>query len=354
MHPLSSFGIAVRRATTLERLALVGKTALAATLAWGAGRLLLPEQIAEYAYYAPFGAVLAMTPTLSGSIKSGIQTAIGVAFGIAVAWVLIFAGAPIWVAVPATVGVCTLLAGLFTPGPARDYVPVAALFVIVAGGRDAEDYSAGYLVQLVLGLVIGVAINISIAPPLRIKAAFDGIELARRRVAETLRQWADDPEEDTESGLENISEALESASIAIEDARQSSRGNPRIRWNRYDAADVDSALRALRRAHRLTTDVADLLQEGRDRDERLRGVASDALRSVSDVWADSAEPDDALDAVIAVCEHPAEREEARDRDWASALEFVLRSLTRTAHYATTSERPAAGNSGSGKAAGRIG
>src|SRR5690554_5555365 len=168
-----------------DRLLLALKTAIAAGLAWPAAQL-LPGSVDEYSYYAPLGALISMMPTLMGSLKASLQTAIGLAIGIGLSWLVVLSPLPGWVSVPVVVGIGVILGGLRGLGAGRDYVPIAALFVLVVGGTHAEDYSVGYLVQMAVGMGIGVVVNLVIIPPLRVQDAAQQLETLRIQVADTL------------------------------------------------------------------------------------------------------------------------------------------------------------------------
>ncbi|MGG7507136.1 hypothetical protein [Plantibacter sp. YIM 135249] len=172
------------------RLLVAAKTALAATLAWNLGHL-LPGEVGDYSYYAPLGALVSMAPTLMTSVRTSLQTAAGLAVGIGIAWVLIAFGVPGWVSVAAAVGFGTVLSGLPGLGPGRDYVPIAALFVLIIGGSDANDFSVGYLLQMALGMVVGLGVNLLIVPPLYQRESAAGIIVLRRTIADDLDAMAE-------------------------------------------------------------------------------------------------------------------------------------------------------------------
>jgi len=66
------------------RLLMAAKGALAAALAyWIAPHV--PGVAAEYPYYAPLGAVLALWPTVKTSLKQGLQTILGLVIGVLLA-----------------------------------------------------------------------------------------------------------------------------------------------------------------------------------------------------------------------------------------------------------------------------
>src|SRR4051812_23536540 len=84
------------------RLMLALKTAIAATAAWFLGGF-IPGELGEFSYYAPLGALVSLTPTLMDSVRSSLQTLIGLGLGIGLAWALIVSPAPGWVSVALSV-----------------------------------------------------------------------------------------------------------------------------------------------------------------------------------------------------------------------------------------------------------
>lgn len=238
------------------RLLLALKTAIAVGLAWPIAQL-LPGSVDEYSYYAPLGALISMMPTLMGSLRASLQTVAGLAIGIALSWLVVLTQLHGTLTVPVVVGIGVLLGGLRGLGAGRDYVPIAALFVLVVGGAQAEDYSVGYLVQMAVGMAIGAIVNLVIVPPLRLTDSARQIESLRTQIAENLdsmaRTMTDSwPPEDQGwfEGAQDLDDAIRAAEPVIEDARESRRLNPRARWHTYDLQqDVDdlAAISALAR-----------------------------------------------------------------------------------------------------------
>lgn len=233
------------------RLLLALKTAIAAGLAWPVAQL-LPGAVDEYSYYAPLGALISMMPTLMGSLRTSLQTALGLAIGIGLSWLVILSPLPGGVSVPLTVGVGVLLGGLRGLGTGRDYVPIAALFVLVIGGAQIEDYSVGYLVQMAVGMAIGIIVNLVIVPPLRLGDSARRIESLRMQIADTLHGMAKAmgeawPPEDQDwfDGARSLDDAVRAAETVVEDARESKRLNPRARWHEYDLQEDYDDLAAI-------------------------------------------------------------------------------------------------------------
>ncbi|RWZ68205.1 hypothetical protein ELQ92_02945 [Labedella populi] len=278
----SAFVLAVRRAVRPARLLHAGKTAFAATIAWFLGGL-LPGETADYAYYAPLGALIAMAPTLMDSMRSSVQTVAGLALGVVVAWGLIAAAAPPWIAVPVALFVGTALAGLTVLGPGKDYVPIAALFVLIIGGANANDYSIGYIAQMGLGMVIGIAVNLLVFPPLRVDDSAMALSALRRTGGRTLEAMAESLSTGGDgSGWEHelltYESRLAEAATAVREARDSRRANPRARWMHYDVDEDLDDLAALRRC-RVHLEAMGAVLRGSEHDRPLAELADAATRA---------------------------------------------------------------------------
>ncbi len=282
---------AVRQTLRPARLLIAAKCALAATLAWLLGRL-IPGEIGEFAYYAPLGALIGVAPSLAASLRSSIETLIALALGIGVAWALIMSPAPPWVAVALAVGFGTILAGHGGLGAGREYVPIAAMFVLIVGGRNADGFSVGYLAQMGVGVVLGIAVNLLVVPPLRENAAAEAVSAQQRRLADVLRSMGealDGDEVDWEAPLADAQRRTDEVAEAVRDARDTRRANPRARFSRYDVdQDVDD-LRVLGRLARHLGGLGDVLRGGGDEPSLLTEASPEARARVAEVLRATAE-----------------------------------------------------------------
>lgn len=254
------------QAASAERLVLAGKTALAAGIAWAAAQL-MPGSLGEYPYYAPLGALVSMYPTVADSLRNGLQSLVGLALGIGVAlFVGSFADTAAW-SVALVVGVGIILGGLPKMGSGREWVPLAALFVLVAGANRRDDFSLAYLVQMGLGVAIGLAVNWVIFPPLRVAAvtpAFArlrhalGDQLEEMATAVTEEEWPPSHKEwSTREGL--LAETAAQVRTAVEEAEVSARANPRRKRHHRDLAADLADLQAIERATFRVQDITDVL-----------------------------------------------------------------------------------------------
>lgn len=280
------------------RLLLVAKTMLAVGLAWAIAPH-MPGVTDEYPYYAPLGALVSMYPTLMGSARSSLQTLLGLATGIGLATLIVITVGPTWWSIPLVVGLGVLVSGTGWFGVGREYVPMAALFVLIIGGQNADDYSLGYLTQMAVGVVVGLVVNLVIAPAPLTMAAAGRVADFREQLAAHLHdigsavseswppeheQWADDA-----ASLADTSSELRAA---LTEAEESRRGNPRAKGHRSRIQQSHEELAALDRIGHLIRDIADEIADtiwerpaGLALDPALPGPLSAACHAVAEVIA---------------------------------------------------------------------
>jgi uncharacterized membrane protein YgaE (UPF0421/DUF939 family) len=250
---------------------LAAKAAAAAALAWFVARH-VPGVAADYPYYAPLGAVVAMQSTVFSGFRSGVQTLVGIVIGIAVAGVTIWLGDPgIW-AVAVAVGVGVLIGGFRILGEGSSWAPTAAVFVLLVGGPNAEGYSVGYVVQVAIGVLIGLGVNFLVFPPLHFWDAERRIGEVNTIVADHLDGLAgavDDSAGPTDAPgakawdvqQERLDNALADVRTRVAAAEESRRLNPRglLRGTRDRLLTDAERFRALERAVWYTTDATELI-----------------------------------------------------------------------------------------------
>jgi uncharacterized membrane protein YccC len=326
------------------RLMLALKVAIAATAAWFIGRL-LPGELGDFSYYAPLGALVSLTPSLMDSVRSSVQTLVGLGVGIGLAWALIVSPAPGWVSVGLSVGLGTVLAGLPGLGQGRDYVPIAALFVIIIGGADANEFSLGYLVQMALGVAVGLLVNLLIVPPLFVRESAAGIAAARARMVDALRSMSTTAASETEPAADDppawdpsvtaLRHDIDAARRLVRDAAESRRVNPRTRWTKYDFRGDEGALTALERIAPAVVDLGDALRAALwgipvpvRLPDSVRSTLADALQAAADL-VDAAIDDERLPEALETSER--------------AL-VALRRAVRTAHAEAVNRASSAGES----------
>ncbi|MGO4383050.1 FUSC family protein [Specibacter sp. RAF43] len=218
-----------------QRLLLAAKAALAVGVAWFLAPH-VPGVAEDYPYYAPLGALVSMYPSFMGSVRAGTQTLAGLLLGIGLAAGVLAFGQPNIVSISLAVGVGVLLGGQQWLGAGRDYVPVAALFVLIVGGPRADSFSIGYAVQMSLGVVVGLVVNVTVFPPLTFDRAL--LRLSRLRnllagqlddIAAALQEHWPPAHEDWAARTTMLDGATREVRRAVHEAHESRKGNPRAR-----------------------------------------------------------------------------------------------------------------------------
>ena len=253
----------VSTALLWPRLQLALKAGLAAGIAFAIAPF-MPGSAAEYPYYAPLGALVAMYENVAGSVRQGVQTLAGLTIGVGLAFVLFIFGSPTPVTVGIVMGFGVILAGLPKIGAGRDWIPTAALLVLLVGGHNPDQFSFGYLLQMGVGVSVGILVNLLVFPPLHFRAAELSIAELRLALAQQLWDMAKALKESWPPQHEDWSKrsaALETSArsvrLAVEKADASRRANPR---RRLHPRDIELDYRNLRDLERLTFHVQDVTQ----------------------------------------------------------------------------------------------
>ncbi len=223
----------VKSTVTGQRVLLALKAALAVGIAWLLAPF-MPGAANEYPYYAPLGVLVSMYPTFMGSVRTGLQTLVGIVIGVALAAGVLLLGTPSVLSISLAVGGGVLLAGLPRLGAGSDYVPVATLLVLIIGGNNAEAFSWGYGLQMALGVLVGLVVNVSIFPPVALDAARARIARARDILIDQLddaaaalvEQWP--PSHEDWAGRRHVlDDAVVEVRNSVNEAAESQRANPR-------------------------------------------------------------------------------------------------------------------------------
>ncbi len=293
------------------RLLLAAKTAIAAAIAWYLAPL-VPFASSEYSYYAPLGVLVSMYPTVADSARAGAQALVGLTIGLAlglVAYVIVLGPSPQIVGVALVAGVGVAIGGVRALGTGRDWIALAALFVLLLGTRDPEGYSVSYLVTMAFGVLVGVVVNLVVVPPLYVTKASGRLSTLRDDVAAGLERIADDAESGAAPAAEDqLVTVLSAVTRDVDEAERSRRANPMGRRRRAASEENGRRLRALERAVRqtieLTFAVADLPASPETHEDRLRLVR--AIRATATTVSLSI-----LDPAMSAAVADAERELAR-------------------------------------------
>ncbi|WP_433874084.1 FUSC family protein [Sinomonas atrocyanea] len=281
----------VRQAASRERLLLAAKSAFAAGLAWIVAQY-MPGPAANYPYYAPLGALVSMYPTVADSLQKGLQSLLGLTLGIGVAIAVGTFSGPTALAVALVVGTGVLVGGLPRMGSAADWVPMAALFVLVIGVNGRDEFSLGYLLQMAAGVAIGFAVNWFILPPLHYRAVTPAFRRLRHALAGQLEDMAAAMTEPWPPSHQDWAEregilAQTAAEVraAVDRADLSARANPRRRRHRRDLAADLADLRAVERATFQVEDITDVLSSVIWDEHAVAAVPPDLAQELADALA---------------------------------------------------------------------
>ena len=214
-----------------ELLQLV-KTVVAAVVAW-----VLAAQVFELpqAFLAPWSALLVVHATVYRTFSRGLRQVTGAVLGVLLAWVVgNYLGLN-------AVAVSTLLAaGLFIGGLRwfRDETTAVAatgLIVLTTGFSTQDQVLLDRLFDITIGIVVGLAVNLVVWPPLRDYSAARAIDAIDDGVGELLRDFASELSGGYQDGQAQawvdrtraLDHDIDDAWAMLRQARESGRLNPR-------------------------------------------------------------------------------------------------------------------------------
>lgn len=311
-----SVGAVTRWWRTQAQPAQALRAALAAAMAWLITGF-LPGPASDYPYYAPFGAVIATTLSLVGSVRESLQAIASIALGGVLAFFANAVPIPGPILIALTVGIGVLLASLTWLGSTGMWIPTAAIFTLIAGDGEAF-YVGAYAGLTAVGAILGVAIN-AIFPPLPLEPVRRRIDSFRHATADDLRALADYLEQDPDERpkeLENwtVFQTRSEMYSTLGLAREAARGNRRGRKQKETIDNLSSEATRLDRLSNITNDLKDLLLREQhlpsDHNQSLQ-LDGDffpplitALRTIADILAGNlAEPDGDAEKNPAELEH---------------------------------------------------
>ncbi|MGW3800677.1 aromatic acid exporter family protein [Streptomyces clavifer] len=268
-----------------DTLLVIGKSALAATLAWATSSYALD---ASSPAFAPFSAVLIVQVTVYRSVVQSLRYVGAVVAGVLVQAALGFLAGPdlltfVLVALIAlTIGRWPLLG---VQGPQVATAAFFAFSTYTSSSGDSERFSQlGEIVLLVLiGCAIGTAVNVLVAPPLRYRSA----EYSIRSLAHTLHGLLADmypvlaegvPDQDStgqwRARAARTGGMIEQARTGLRTAKESALLNPRRLMLRYRGhpgfQGYEAVLGALERTLYQVAALARGLDRYREEDEARR------------------------------------------------------------------------------------
>jgi uncharacterized membrane protein YccC len=252
------------------------KTALAGVLAWVIATDVLGL---EQAFLAPWAAVLVVHATVYRTVSRGGQQVAATFLGVLLAWTsgTLFGVGPL--------GMGVMLAVSFLIGRHRwlseesTTIATTGIVVLATNAIDDSNLLTGRLLDTTVGVVVGLAVNFVVWPPLRDRAARAHAHRLPHELAHVLSEMASGLGPDlASSGVEGWMRRCREVDVRIDEAwgllrqaKESSRLNPR-RSRPADLEDIGRSLNLMEQA------VADALS-------LARTVATSADRA--NVWEDS-------------------------------------------------------------------
>jgi hypothetical protein len=226
-----------------EVLQLV-KTVVAAVLAW-----VLASQVFELpqAFLAPWAALLVVHATVYRTFSRGLRQVAGAVLGVLLAWAV---GNYLGLT---TFAVSTLLVVGLLAGSVRWFrdestaVAATGLIVLTTGFSTQDQVLLDRLFDTAIGIVVGLAVNMVVWPPLRDYAAAKAIDAVDDTVGELLSDMAlrlrdtQCTEDDVRAWVHRtrmLDQDIERAWVLLRQAKESGRLNPRRAAQSVKKTDV--------------------------------------------------------------------------------------------------------------------
>lgn len=218
----------LKQPQTTSDLLLAIKAVIAATSAWAIAVGVIGTDVA---FMAPWTALLTVHATVHRSLSRGAQTAVSSAVGMGLAFVVMqFLGVNIWTfALALFVGLMgARLSWIRDEGVA---IATTAIFIFTSD----DPMFADRFIELLLGVAVGVLVNMLVLPPLKDRQAGRYVDSLNRRMGAVLvdmaeeftEQWDMDQADEWIEETYSMSEELNSAWQMVKLARESRRENPR-------------------------------------------------------------------------------------------------------------------------------
>jgi len=208
------------------------KCVVATTAAWWLSVSVLDS---ELPFLAPWTALLTVHATVYRSLARGVQTTVASSLGVALSFVVgAFLGVSLWTfALAILVGLAgSRLTWIRTEGVA---IATTAIFVLGSGFESQEPLLIDRLVEVGVGVAVGVVVNLLLIPPLRDQQASRYVDSMNRRMGDILidmsselqGSWDTDSADGWVAQTVAIDQQLESAWQSVRFARESAHMNPR-------------------------------------------------------------------------------------------------------------------------------
>ena len=246
------------------------KCALAAMAAWTLARYAAGQQDP---YFAPLAALLGVSPTVARSVREGLQYVAGFVLGAVLAIPVALVLGPSIASIAVVVLAGVVMGSWRRLGGQSTQVTFTALFVLLIGGYQPLHYLTPRLIDVGIGVTIGLAVNVLVFPPLQLRPAEYAVRQWGDDVAAALVDLADAAAGQCSPGQSwpwhdrQLSGAAEQARAAARNARESLRWNPRARVERAVPRPDGAVLDSLEELTARTRAVARVLLDGAAADE---------------------------------------------------------------------------------------
>ena len=211
-----------------DQVRLAVKGAIAAVGAWALARYAIGQ---PDPYFAPLAALLGVYTTVARSLREGVQYVAGFLLGAALAIPAGMLLGPGIAGIAVVVIAGVLVSGWHRLGDQSAQVTLTALFALLLGGHQPVYYVTHRMVDLGIGVVTGLAVNVLVFPPLQLRPAEHAIRQWGDVIAcalEDLSAVAADPD----SGMRSWPRHDRQLTAAAEQARSSARhARESLRWN---------------------------------------------------------------------------------------------------------------------------
>lgn len=223
-----------RSPETATGLLQIVKIVVAATAAWALSVYVLQS---EMPFLAPWTALLTVHATVYRSFSRGAQTTVSSAAGVGLSFVIgHFLGVSVW-----TFGLALLVGMVLSrfrwirdEGTA---IATTVIFILGDNYSSQEMLLMDRIIEVMVGVGLGIAVNLLVLPPLRDRQASRYVDSINRRMGGVLLSMADEfneswSTEQAQSWLDetqSMNAELNSAWSVVRFARESKLGNPRRR-----------------------------------------------------------------------------------------------------------------------------
>jgi uncharacterized membrane protein YccC len=224
------------------------KSTLAAVIAWELARRLLGESLPVL---APLTALLVTQLTVVETITESLQRVGAVVLGVLLAVLLADLLGLQWWSIGLVIFASLAVGQVLRLGGSRIEVAISALLVLAVGGQPGAARTR--VLETLIGAVVGVAVNVAVAPPVYVQSAGQAIvelaeamaRLLRDAGEELARGWSGEDAYDRLRQARELDGPLGRARRDLGRAEDSLRLNPRRRRVGDPSADLGAALTTL-------------------------------------------------------------------------------------------------------------